>query len=71
LNPPSGCRSVSSESLFFVRTSVLRFGMLVERFAWMFETRFCARKRVRRRVWSGKLPSCAMSLSVKSIASLS
>ena len=71
LNPPSGCRSVSSDSLFLVRTSVVRLGMLVERLAWMVETRFCARKSVRRRGWRGKLPSCAMSLSVKSIASFS
>ena len=37
----------------------------------MLEMRFCARKRVRRRGWRGKLPSCAMSLSVRSMASLS
>lgn len=45
--------------------------MLVERFGWIFEMRFCARKIVRKRGWRGKLPSCAMSLSVRSIASLS
>jgi hypothetical protein len=71
LKPASGSRSASSVSLFFVRTSVCRFGMLVERFGWMFEMRFCARKSVRRRGWRGKLPSCAISLSVRSIASLS
>jgi hypothetical protein len=37
----------------------------------MFEMRFWARNNVRRRGWRGKLPSCAMSLSVRSIASLS
>jgi hypothetical protein len=37
----------------------------------MLEMRFCARKRVRRRGCRGKLPSCAISLSVRSMASLS
>jgi hypothetical protein len=45
--------------------------MLDERFGWMFDMRFWARNNVRRRGCSGKLPSCAMSLSVRSIASLS
>jgi hypothetical protein len=71
LNPPSGSRSDSSESRFFVSTSVERFGIDDERFACMFVMRFCPRKSVRRRGWSGKFPSCAMSLSVRSIASLS
>ena len=45
--------------------------MLDDRLGWMFEMRFCASSSVRRRGCSGKLPSCAMSLSVRSIASLS
>jgi hypothetical protein len=71
LNPANGSKSANSVNLFFVRTSVARFGMLVEMFGWIFEMRFCARNNVRRRGWRGKLPSCAMSLSVRSMASLS
>jgi hypothetical protein len=71
LNPASGSRSVSSAMRFFVSTSVCRLGMLDDRLGCIVEMRFCARNRVRRRGCSGKLPSCAMSLSVRSIASLS
>jgi hypothetical protein len=71
LNPASGFRSASSASLFLVSTSVCTFGMLAARLGCTFAMRFCARNSVRRRGCSGKLPSCAMSLSVRSIASLS
>ncbi len=71
LNPASGSRSANSAILFFVRTSVFKFGILDERLGCIFEMRFWARNNVRRRGCSGKLPSCAISLSVRSIASLS
>jgi hypothetical protein len=71
LNPASGSRSASSAIRFLLRTRVRRLGMLDDRFGWMFEMRFCARNNVRRRGCSGKLPSCAISLSVRSMASLS
>lgn len=71
MKPAKGSKSASSAIRFFVRTSVRRLGMLDDRLGWMLEMRFCARNRVRRRGWRGKFPSCAISLSVRSIASLS
>lgn len=71
LKPARGSKSVSWASLFFVSTSVVRFGRLALRFACMVVMRFCARNRVRRRGVRGKFPSIAMSLSVKSMASFS
>jgi hypothetical protein len=71
LNPASGSRSDSCAMRFRVRTSVVRLGITFERLAWIFWIRFWARKRVRNRGKSGKFPKCAMSLSVKSMASFS
>ena len=71
LNSAKESKSANSAILFLVRTRVRRLGMLDARFGWIFAIRFCARNSVRRRGWRGKFASWAMSLSVKSMASLS
>lgn len=70
-NPANGSRSASSEIWFSVKTSVVRWGIDFETAGWMTEMRLRASRRVRRRGLSGKLDSCEMSLSVKSMASWS
>jgi hypothetical protein len=67
----SGSRSASSAKLFDVRTRVVRLGIDLASAGWMLVTRLRASRRVRRRGESGKLESCVMSLSVKSMASWS
>lgn len=69
LNFDNGSKSASSERLFAASAKTCRFGMELARVGWMVEMRFRARRSVFRRSERGKLPSCWMSLSVKSIAS--
>lgn len=69
LNLLNGSRSASSLRLFAASASTCKFGIEFARVDWMVETRLRARSSVLRRSESGKLPSCWMSLSVKSIAS--
>lgn len=69
LNLLKGSRSASSLRLFAASASTCRFGIEFAKVGWMVETRLRARSSVLRRSESGKLPSCWMSLSVKSIAS--
>ena len=64
-----GSRSASSTRLFAVRTRFVRLGIELARLGWMLETRFRARRRVRRRGERGKLAMVVISLSVKSMAS--
>lgn len=71
MNPCKGSRSASSERLFCVSTSVLRFGMLFDRLGCILAIRLRAHSRVCNRGESGKLERVAMSLSVKSMDSWS
>lgn len=69
VNVASTSRSANSAKLFEVRTKVERLGREFARVGWMLETRLRARRSVRNRGDSGKLPSSCISLSVKSMAS--
>ena len=71
VKPLRGSRSASSAKLLDVRTRVVRFGIDLASEGWMLVMRLRASRRVRSRGESGKLASCAMSLSVKSMASWS
>lgn len=68
-NVPNVSKSANSLNSFAVKTKVVRYGILFAREGCMLEIRFLARRRVRRRGESGKLPRIWMSLSVRSIAS--
>lgn len=69
LNPPSASRSASSVMLLFVNTRFVRLGSELCRLGAICEIRFLARSRVLSRGDRGKLASCVIELSVRSIAS--
>lgn len=69
LSSLSGSRSPSSVILLLLRTRVVRLGTDKCIEGDMAVIRLFARRRVRRRLRSGKLPSVTIALSVKSIAS--
>lgn len=69
LRPASGARALSSAMRFCASTSVVRPGMDLAMEAWIVVMRLRARRSVRSFGLRGKLPSVAMSLSVKSMHS--
>ena len=69
LHSRNGDKSPSSEMEFEVRTRVVRFGTLEEIVGEMFSILFLPSSRVRSLRKRGRLCSCRISLSVRSIAS--
>jgi len=70
-NPPNGSKSPNSCIRFFVKTIVVTFGTALLISFSILVIRLCASISVLNRVFNGKLPTVAISLSVRSMQSLS